>query len=172
MRSMQDAHALAAPPKDLVELAAEALAQCTAMLEQWQVSEAERWNGRRGDLPGRGQLFLVPAQIDSTSDRSVRGRVTFTRFYLGAGGAAHGGSLPLLFDELFGHIVNRRHPGMSRTAYLTVHYEQITPIDHELQFEAAIDRIEGRKHFVTGSLTGSDGGILCRAEGLFIVPRS
>lgn len=146
--------------------------ECAELLERWQVPEAERWNGRRADLPARGQLLLVPAQIDGATDRSVWGRVTFTRFYLGAGGAAHGGSLPLLFDELFGHIVNQLQQGMSRTAYLTVHYEQLTPIDVELQFEAKIDRTEGRKHFVVGSLTDKAGAIICRTQGLFIVPRA
>ena len=40
-------------------------------------------------------------------------------------------------------------------------------IDKELQVDAGIDRIEGRKIFVTGLLL--DGGdVLCEAEALFV----
>ena len=55
----------------------------------------------------------------------------------------------------------------SRTAYLHVNYRQIAPVDQELQVDAAIDRIEGRKIFVSGRLLDGDA-VLCDAEALFV----
>jgi acyl-coenzyme A thioesterase PaaI-like protein len=97
----------------------------------------------------------------------VRGRVTFTRFYLGGGGAVHGGAVPLVFDEVLGRLAGASGRSRSRTAYLHVNYRNVTPLDRALQLEASVERIEGRKLLIIGSL--HDGGtLLCDAEGLFV----
>src|ERR1700716_960553 len=55
---------------------------------------------RRLDLPGRGQT-MAPNFIPTAGDhQSVQGTVTFGRYFLGGGGAVHGGAIPLLFDEV------------------------------------------------------------------------
>ena len=40
----------------------------------------------------------------------------------------------------------------SRTAYLHVNYRSVTPLDRELQVQAAVDRVEGRKIWITAAL--------------------
>ena len=40
------------------------------------------------------------------SEGHVRGRVVFRPFHLGGNGAAHGGTLPLLFDDVLGRLAN------------------------------------------------------------------
>ena len=97
----------------------------------------------------------------------MRGRVVFTRIYLGGNGAAHGGTVPLLFDEVLGRLNSSGGRSVGRTAYLHVNYRHITPIGRELELEATLDRIEGRKRFITGRLRDGDT-VVADAEGLFV----
>jgi acyl-CoA thioesterase FadM len=55
-----------------------------------------------------------------------------------------------------------------RTAYLHVNYRQIVPINQELQVDARVDRVEGRKIFVSGRLSDGDT-VLTDAEALFVL---
>jgi acyl-coenzyme A thioesterase PaaI-like protein len=100
----------------------------------------------------------------------VVGRVAFGRFYLGGNGAAHGGAIPLVFDEVMGRLANTGGRPPSRTASLHVNYRSITPIERELQLTARFDREEGRKRFLSGELR--DGGTLCAdVAGIFVALR-
>jgi acyl-CoA thioesterase FadM len=55
-----------------------------------------------------------------------------------------------------------------RTAYLHVNYRQIVPIDTELQIDSRVDRVEGRKIFVSGRVSDGDA-VLTDAEALFVL---
>ncbi|MBE7162235.1 MAG: hypothetical protein INR72_13400 [Williamsia herbipolensis] len=56
---------------------------------------------------------------------------------------------------------------VARTAYLTVNYRSITPLYRDLTVRTGIDRIDGRKIFVTATM--HDGDRLCaEADGLFV----
>jgi len=168
MRRLQDTVAGIAPPDDVVGSAADELDRLAESLEKWQVGEWERFAGRRRDLPGRGHPLLPPFTVEERTDTSVRGRVVFGAYYLGGNGAAHGGALPLLFDEVLGILVNTAEPPPpARTAYITTNYRAITPVDVELRVVAGVDRIEGRKRWATGRLYDGDR-LLADAEGLFV----
>lgn len=53
------------------------------------------------------------------------------------------------------------------TGTLTVRYRRPTPLGRPLTFAAYLDRVEGRKIFVRGTLHDAD--VLCaEAEGIFI----
>jgi predicted thioesterase len=54
-----------------------------------------------------------------------------------------------------------------RTAYLKINYRHIVPIGRELQFDAGIDRVDGRKIFVSGRLSDGDT-LLTEADALFV----
>jgi predicted thioesterase len=66
-----------------------------------------------------------------------------------------------------GRIANSGSRAVSRTAYLKVNYRHITPIGVELRVEATVDRIEGRKRWISGRLFHHDV-LVADAEGLFI----
>lgn len=146
----------------------ERLHELNEQLADQQVPEPDRVDGWRPDLPGRGHPLLPPFVIDDEDDRSLRGRVTFTRFYLGGNAAVHGGSQPLLFDDLFGRVANHHQDGVARTASLTVNYRRVTPLDVELNYDVTLDRIDGRKRFVSGRLSDPSGAVLSDATGLFL----
>jgi acyl-coenzyme A thioesterase PaaI-like protein len=166
-RTLQDAVAQSNPP-EATWLDLEA--NCRKMVETlrpWAAGEHQQPSGTRLDLPGRGHPFLVPFVPQLSNDVTVRGHVTFRRFHLGGNGAAHGGALPLLFDEVLGRLSNAGGRQIARTASLTVNYRRITPIGVELELDASLDRQEGRKRWVSGRLRRGDE-LIADAEGLFI----
>ena len=167
-RLVQDRLAGAALPAGLAKDVTEHLLDLADLLAAHQMAEPGRIDGWRPDLPGRGHPLLPPYVIDDETESTLSGRVTFTRFYLGGNGAAHGGSHPLLFDDVLGRVMNHHRKGVSRTAALTVNYRRITPLDVELRWEASRDRIEGRKRWGSARLIGPDGSLLSDAEGLFL----
>lgn len=167
-RLLQDRLTGAALPPDVATELTEQLLDVSERLAEHQMPEPDRVDGWRPDLPGRGHPLLPPYFIDDETESTLSGRVTFTRFYLGGNGAAHGGAHPLLFDDVFGRVMNHHQPGVSRTAYLKVNYRRVTPLDVELHFEASRDRVEGRKRWGTARLFGPSGELLSDADALFL----
>ena len=166
LRLVQERITAASPPDQVVTETADVLEKLAATLGPYEVDESRQIAGRRMDLPGRGQALVPVLDIDDWDVQHVRARVTLGRFYLGAGGAAHGGVLSLIFDEMLGRLANTGRT-RSRTAFLHVNYRNITPIGPELRVEAHVDRVEGRKRFLTGAIY-HDGTLTAAAEGLFV----
>ncbi|MDT5238555.1 MAG: hypothetical protein QOF88_1817 [Mycobacterium sp.] len=168
VRALQDHARSADAPDDVIARAADVLDDLNRLLAPYDADEWHSPSGRRMDLPNRGNIMQVPVDLVVTEDGRIGGTARFRRFHLGRNGAVHGGALALLFDSLLGFAAFKlsRSP-YQRTAYLHVNYRQIAPVDKEFQVDAAIDRIEGRKIFVSGRLL--DGAtVLCEAEALFV----
>lgn len=171
-RVLQDRLAGAVLPDALAKEVAGRLQELTELVADHQGAEADRYDGWRPDLPGRGHPLLPPYVIDAEDETSLAGRVTFTRFYLGGNGAVHGGAHPLLFDDVLGRVMNHHQPGVARTAALTVNYRRVTPIDVELRFEASRDRVEGRKRWGSARLYDPSGALVSDASTLFLQLRA
>ncbi len=167
-RLLQDRLTGAALPPDVSKELTEQLLDICERLAAHQMPEPDRIDGWRPDLPGRGHPLLPPYFIDDETDTTITGHVTFTRFYLGGNGAAHGGAHPLLFDDVFGRVMNHQQPGVARTAYLKVNYRRITPLDVQLTFDATCDLVEGRKRWGTARLYDPAGTVVSDAEALFL----
>src|SRR5439155_16999965 len=94
-------------------------------------------------------------------------RVRFGRFHLGGNGAAHGGTIPLVFDDLLGRLSGTGGRAVARTAYLHVDYRNVTPIEQDLDVGAWFVSEQGRKRLLRGVLR--DGDTVCaEVEGLFV----
>ena len=167
-RLVQDRFAGAALPPDVADQVTEQLHLLAELLGEHQLPEAGRHDGWRPDLPGRGLPMMPPYVLDEEDETSLRGRVTFTRFYLGGNGAAHGGAHPMLFDDVLGRVMNHHQPGVARTVSLTVNYRRITPIDVELAFEATLDRVEGRKRWGSARLYDPSGAVVADCAAFFL----
>ncbi len=167
-RLLQDRLTGAALPPALAKDLTERLLDLCDAIGEHQVGEPDRMDGWRPDLPGRAHPLLPPYYIDEETESTLSGRVTFTRFYLGGNGAAHGGAHPLLFDDVLGRVMNHHQPGVSRTAFLKVNYRRVTPLDVELRFEASRDSIDGRKRWGSARLFDAAGQLLSDAEALFL----
>jgi acyl-coenzyme A thioesterase PaaI-like protein len=168
VRELQDHARAVDAPDGVITEAADLLDKVSALLTPFDADEWHSPSGRRMDLPVRGNILTIPMSAHKTDDGRMQGWARFGRFHLGRNGAAHGGSLGMLFDSVLGLTAavltgSRRQ----RTAYLKINYRNIVPIEKELQFDAGIDQVDGRKIFVSGRLTDGDT-LLSEADALFV----
>jgi acyl-coenzyme A thioesterase PaaI-like protein len=167
LRDFLDDVAAAAPDTATTVALTQDLKCWADRLAQVAVPERRQLFARRLDLPGRGQTMspnFIPVAGDS---KSVKGTVTFGRYFLGGGGAVHGGAIPLLFDEVLGRLASSGSRAPARTAYLHTDFRSITPVGKELEVRGWFVSEQGRKRILRAELT--DGNTLCaEAEGLFI----
>jgi acyl-coenzyme A thioesterase PaaI-like protein len=169
VRKLQDHARAADAPDEVITEVADLLDTVSAMLAPFDTDEWRSPSGRRMDLPVRGNILTVPMSAHKTDDGRIHGWARFARFHLGRNGAVHGGSIGMLFDTVLGLTSSVITGGpRQRTAYLHINYRQIVPIQKTLQIDAAVDRVEGRKIFVSGRLTDGDR-VLTDAEALFIL---
>lgn len=168
LRTLQDRARAALPPAEVITNLANQLEAMNELLDPYEVSEWDSPSGRRTDLPLRGNILLVPMTIDSFDNGVLTGTATFGRYHLGRNGAVHGGCLGLLFDTIIGTgtmlLTDLRK---LRTAYLNINYRKVTPIEKELQFDCTLDRVEGRKVYLTSRLLDGDD-VLAEADALFV----
>jgi acyl-coenzyme A thioesterase PaaI-like protein len=166
VREFQEALTASHPTAEVMREVRSLVAGATSRLSPYAVPESGQLAGHLQEYPGRAQALapvFVPGEWDS--DHSA-GHVTLGRFYIGGNGAAHGGALPLLFDEVLGRLANTGRT-RSRTAFLHVDYRAITPIGPRLDVRARVDRIDGRKRWLSGEVT-HDGVVCAEATGLFV----
>ena len=167
LRDFLDHVAAAAPDAATTVALKQDLNEWADRLAQSAVPERRQIFARRLDLPGRGQT-MSPNFISIAGDHEkVEGTVTFGRYFLGGGGAVHGGAIPLLFDEVLGRLASSGDRAPARTAYLHTDFRSITPVGEELAIRAWFVSEQGRKRILRAQLTHGD--TLCaEAEGLFI----
>jgi acyl-coenzyme A thioesterase PaaI-like protein len=168
VRELQNHARAVDAPDGVITEAADLLDKVSALLTPFDADEWHSPSGRRMDLPVRGNILTIPMSAHKTDDGRMQGWARFGRFHLGRNGAVHGGSLGMLFDTVLGLTAavltgSRRQ----RTAYLKINYRNIVPIEKELQFDAGIDQVDGRKIFVSGRLTDGDT-LLSEADALFV----
>ncbi len=168
MRRLQDIAVSTNPDAALWADAAERVEELCDRLEVHTAAEGLAPAGRGSHLPGLGHPLMPPWMITESGPDGVVMNGHFSRFHVGGNMAVHGGVIPLFFDWHFGMIVSAAGRANSRTAYLHVDYRKITPIDEPLVSRGRIDTIDGRKAFVTATMTDSDGTVLSEASGLMI----
>jgi acyl-coenzyme A thioesterase PaaI-like protein len=162
-----DRLAEAGPDEYLVSLLTSDLETWARELESLAVAERDRVFGRLTNLHGRGQSMSPKIVITGATPDSVSGTVRFGSYFLGGNGAAHGGAIPLVFDEILGRLANSAERPPQRTAYLHTDFRSITPIGRTLRFHGWLASHEGRKRVLRATL--HDGETLCaEAEGLFV----
>lgn len=149
----------------LAELTA-SFRRATHDLAGCQVDEPDRVCGRRFDLAGRGQTVLPPIEVVEADEDSLVARVVFGPRFLGGRGAAHGGAVQAVFDEVLGRLAQWHGP-TARTAYLRVDFRAIARIGTRLELRAWFAQESGRKRLVRGTLHDRDQ-LCAEAEGLFI----
>lgn len=165
-----------APQEQLAE-AAEALEAIAAALDGYPRGhsfEGFSESANAGDphaffdhspIIGRANPLAPPLDLAVVDDKVV-GRARFGSAYEGPPGAVHGGYVAAAFDELLGMAQSLGgKPGMTGT--LTVRYRRPHPLHTEIEFEAELVRLEGRKIFTAGR-SYAGGELRAEAEGIFI----
>lgn len=88
--------------------------------------------------------------------------------YQGPPGWVHGGVLALVLDQVMGEAATEGLAKPKFTGTITLRYLRGTPLGR-LRAEAAIERTDGYKTFVSGHMSDADGKTV-EAEGIFIKP--
>ncbi|WP_434084994.1 hotdog domain-containing protein [Mycobacterium paraterrae] len=88
--------------------------------------------------------------------------------YEGPPGWVHGGVCALVLDHVLGEAASAGLTKPLFTGTLTLRFVRGTPLGR-LRAEAAVERTEGVKSFVSGHLSDTDG-VTVEAEGIFITP--
>ncbi|MEH6567909.1 MAG: hotdog fold domain-containing protein [Halioglobus sp.] len=97
------------------------------------------------------------------------GRVNCGYAYEGPPGHIHGGHVAAIFDQFLGMAqLAGKKPGMTGT--LTMRYLKPTPLNTDLDLEAEVEILEGRKTRVKGKIINK-GCVTATCEGLFIRPK-
>src|SRR5699024_7160737 len=100
MRELQDLAVSTAPDPELYGEAADKAEELAALLRPHAAAEGESPANRAVGLPGRGSLLMLPWTVTSREEgRRVTATGVFRRYHLGGNNAAHGGVLPLLFED-------------------------------------------------------------------------
>lgn len=167
VRTLMDKMRYASPTPELAAEMIDELKEFNAKLDTMLVDEWTSPCGTRVDLPSRGNITLPPYEVIEGGEDGVTATVVFRRFHLGGNGVAHGGHVAIAFDDLGGMAAALNVHGICRTAYLTVNYRSLTPLQTSLTMKTWVDKRDGRKMFVKGTL--HDGDRLCAdIDALFI----
>lgn len=145
----------------------DALAALRTEAEDRRVPELDRRFGRgRRNHAG---VYAAAPEIDVLvfDNERVEGTTRIGDFFLGVNGAAHGGVVSFIFDEVLGSLSGGLDRAPSRTAYLKTDFRAITPINETLRVVAQVEKIDGRKRFLHGEIWHGD--VLCaEANALFV----
>ena len=123
----------------------------------------------RSGISGRSNPLAAPLQFRTEGARTF-GSATYTPAYEGPIGCVHGGFVAAAFDDLLGsaQVVSG---SAGYTGTLTVRMRKPTPLGKRIDYEAGVDRAEGRKIWVWGTARCGDE-LLAEAEILFIAPKT
>jgi acyl-coenzyme A thioesterase PaaI-like protein len=168
MRRLQDLTMSTNPEPALWAAATAHVDSACALLDGHQVPETEAVAGRVLSLPGLGHPLLPPWTLTESGPDGVIMEGHFTRSHVGGNNAVHGGMIPLFYDWLFGMVVSTAGIHPTRTAYLHVDYRKITPIDEPLIARGHISDTDGRKVFISSTMTAADGTLLSEGSGLMV----
>ena len=122
----------------------------------------------RSGISGRSNPLAPPVQWHVGADRTV-GWATYGAAYEGPVGCLHGGFVAAAFDDLMG-AAQMMSKQAGYTGTLVVRMRRPTPLHRRIDYEAGVERVEGRKIFVWGT-AHCEGELLADAEIVFIAPR-
>jgi len=100
--------------------------------------------------------------------RRIVGRLRLGAEYQGGPGFIHGGIIATVLDEAMGKV-SRFSDVRAVTAELTVEYLKPVRVDQEIRVEAFESQREGRHLFHQGEIRDTEGELLARGRGRFVV---
>jgi acyl-coenzyme A thioesterase PaaI-like protein len=164
-------------PEQLGELVAQArrLAEAVEQLPDLRAQGGPAMAGgddstlmERSGISGRSNPLASPLHLWADGDKT-RGWAVWTDAYEGPPGCLHGGFVASAFDDLLG-FAQMASGRAGYTGRLTVKMRRPTPLNVRVDYEAGVDRVDGRKILVTGSARVDDM-LVAEAECLFVAPR-
>jgi acyl-coenzyme A thioesterase PaaI-like protein len=111
---------------------------------------------------------LAPPMVMVRDGDVKRARVVFGQAYEGPPGQVHGGFIAAVFDELLTSAQLASGTG-GMTGTITIRMRRPVPIGAEVEMEAEVDRVDGRKIHASG-VARIDGEVAVEGEIVCIAP--
>ncbi|KAJ1956655.1 hypothetical protein IWQ62_005253 [Dispira parvispora] len=123
--------------------------------------------------PEQTPSIIDDAILKNTDDDAMTQIQYLGRSLCGHDGIIHGGLLATIIDEAFARLAFPFLPGYSGfTANLNLNYRVPVPADHVVVVTMKVDKLEGRKAFLTATMKSLDGNVqFLEATSLFIAPK-
>jgi acyl-coenzyme A thioesterase PaaI-like protein len=167
VRTFMDRAKAANPTPEVADRAIQMLDELNDLLAGVEVPEWQTPAWSQRGLPSRGSITVPPITITAVEGDQITATVRMSRYHLGGGAAAHGGQIGVVFDYVLAAAGLIVAESPMRTAYLNINYRSLTPLDTDLVATGRIDRIDGRKIYISGELR--DGDRLCAdADSMFL----
>jgi hypothetical protein len=162
--------------QDAIDAARTAIQTATDTLRSRQQDESQVVRYAVGGRPvvwsnaviGLRNPIAPPLTIHHDDGTRCWSDFTLNGAYEGPPGLVHGGVCALVLDHVLGEAASEGLTKPLFTGTITVRYVRGTPLGR-LRAEAAVERTEGIKSFVSGHLSDAEG-ITAEAEGIFIQP--
>jgi acyl-coenzyme A thioesterase PaaI-like protein len=122
----------------------------------------------RSPVSGQSNPLAPPLHLEM-SQGVTRAWAVWTDAYEGPPGCLHGGFVAAAFDDLMG-LAQMASGQAGYTGTLTVRMLKPTPLNRRVDYEAYLERYEGRKIWCRATARDGDE-LLAEAEILFITPR-
>jgi hypothetical protein len=122
----------------------------------------------RSGITGRSNPIAPPLHLEVDAG-VTRGWAVYGPPYEGPPGCLHGGFIAAAFDDLLG-VAQMASGSAGYTGTFTVRMRRPTPLNRRIDYEAGVDRVEGRKIWCWGRSYDGDA-LLADAEILFISPK-
>jgi acyl-coenzyme A thioesterase PaaI-like protein len=119
-------------------------------------------------VTGWRNAIAPPLPIHHEADGRWWSEFVLGAAYEGPPGLVHGGICALVLDQILGEAASEGLTKARFTGTITLRYLRGTPLG-PLRAEAAIDRTDGFKTFVSGHLSDAEGRTV-DAEGIFVEP--
>ena len=170
MRRLQDLTVSTNPESSTWITAAQHVESACTLLDGHQAPEGVAPAGRVLELPGLGHPMLPPWTLTESGPDGVTMQGHFTRSHVGGNNAVHGGMIPLFYDWLFGHggvdaAGCRANAHRLPARRLPQHHSDRRTADRS---RAASPTIDGRKIFISATMTAADDTLLSEANGLMV----
>lgn len=111
----------------------------------------------------------APPLVLERTPEGLRGEVTLNTIYQGPPGLVHGGWIAALLDQAVGSV-SGIEVGPGLTAKLEVDYISPTPLFTPLEITSWVEKVEGRKVFVSGQIQ-AHGKVTAKANGIMVLVR-
>ncbi|KAH7176245.1 thioesterase superfamily protein [Dactylonectria macrodidyma] len=139
----------------------------TALLTLYKPPTPQQRQQRQQKLPSPTSSPLVINEVMFL--------VSFGLAVGGYPGVCHGGIVATILDEVTSMLfpINRAHGaipgGVAMTGHLNTKFLRPLKVPASYLCRGCVERVEGRKYFLHGTIEDGDGTILARAEALYII---
>ncbi|KAF7729945.1 hypothetical protein EC973_003358 [Apophysomyces ossiformis] len=123
-------------------------------------------------LRGKGKIIVPPVIFYNKTRTEVTVVVHLGKELCGHDGIIHGGMLATVLDEVLACVAMPSLPNhMGFTANLNIDYRKPVMADQWVVLRGRLDKLEGRKAYVSAAVESTDGVKYTEATSLYVAPK-